>query len=146
MKDTKSAVRKAFYTLLNGQLSYNGSDVPVSADRSIIYGTSDFYVLLGNQDETDDSTKNDFTSTSTITIDIIHKTKSAVSRQGINEVAGQLFNLVLPTKVTTGLIPPANWQFHNIQKESDIDLDVALNATSVGARRIITFRLTVIQN
>jgi hypothetical protein len=142
MIDVKYPVREAYFELLNGNLSYAGQPVPVSDGQTMGHK---LYVVIGEQDGTDNSTFQSFDSNETIVIDIISKTNSTGSRSPIDAVASQILNLVLPAPAHNGLPGQAGVQINCVKKDGDRYLDLTLNSSNTLRRRIITFTQKVRQ-
>lgn len=142
MRDVNLPVRTAFFQLLNEQLEYESSNVPISDERSRILNNSTLYVILSSQNTVDNSGKCDYTRTAYITLDIVNKTESAVSKAAIDYIADQILQKVFGTGLTT----PLNWQFLNIKLNDDRYISLQLSDTSHIVRRLLTFQLTVVQN
>lgn len=150
MNDINAPVRKAFYTLLNGNLTYGGLNVPVQdeklKDANSVYNN---YVILSEQTSTPDESKQGYERNATINLDIVTKTDNSVSKKIADTIAGQILALIFPT-VKAPTIPahnlptPANWQFLNVRLESgDRYLPLQESPTSFIMRRILTFGLRV---
>lgn len=69
MKDPSLALRTAYYTALNGNITYNNATVGVydHVPQTVVYP----YILLGNQTSIDDSDKEDFGTDHTMLVEII---------------------------------------------------------------------------
>lgn len=142
MRDVNLPVRKAFYELLNGEIEYESQNVPVSDERAKIGNGARVYVLLSSQNTVDVAIKKDNTRTAFITLDIVNKTDSAVSKSVVDTVADQILQKVF----VTGLTPPVNWQFLNIALDGDRYLNLEVSDTEMIIRRLLTFKITVVQN
>src|ERR1700761_1706845 len=103
MIDVKLGIRKAYYDLLSGALTYNTNLVPVVDDVKNLGDAANPYVLLSNQAGVDASTFATFDSTDTIVLDIVYKGGSRVNKAIVDAVAGQILPLVLPAPGRNGL-------------------------------------------
>ena len=144
MKDINKPVRLAFWNLLNGNLEYEGNNVPVSDE--ILTEDANYYVLLTNQTSTPDETKTSFDAEATMTVDIITKTYQSVTKDIADDIADQILTLLRPTPNTHALPTPANWQFLNLRKTGDQYLSLNVTPTSSIIRRVMTFSFRVVQN
>lgn len=144
MNDINAPVRKAWYTLLNGNLTYGGYNVPVQ-DEKLKEANTVFkhYVILGEQTNTPDWTKASYDTIATINIDIVTKTDNSVSKKIADNIAQQIFSLLYPTLHVHALTPPANWQFVYVHHTGDHYLPLQETPTSFQMRRILTFGLRV---
>lgn len=140
MIDVKQPVRKAYYDLLNGALSYAGNLVPVSDDIKKMADTSTIYVILSNQTGTDSSTFQTFDSDETIVLDIVYKAGGRASKEAVDNIAGQILGLVLPAPGLTGLISGPGVQINCVKLSDDRYMTLTLNSSNSVIRRLITFK------
>lgn len=148
MIDVKQAVRKSFYQLLNGQLTFGGNPVPISEGMKIPGNISPIYVILDGQTSAPKYVFNGWASDETIDLDINFKAGAAVARSTLDQIAGQILALLYPDPANTGLYGlPAQpgVQFLNLVVNADRDLSLSLNASNTLGRRILTFKLYVAQ-
>lgn len=145
MIDVKKPVRKAYYELLNGALSYNATNVPVSDDAKKLADTASLYVILSNQSGVDAGTMHSFDSSEDIVIDIVHKGSSRVNKEVVDNVASQILNLVLPLPSTDGLPLQMGVQINCVRLSDDRYITLALNNSNSVVRRLLTFKQRVRQ-
>jgi hypothetical protein len=145
MIDVKLPVRKAFYDLLNGALTYQGSLVPVVDDMKNLGDASTLWVLLSNQTGADSSTFQTFDSDETIVLDVVYKGASRVNKEQVDNVVGQILPLALPAPGSNGLNPFPSVQINCVKVSSDQYLTTALNSSNSVIRRLVTFRMHVRQ-
>lgn len=146
MKDVNQPVRKAFYTLLNGNLSYGNPslNVPVQDEKlKEVNSIYKHYVILAEQTSTPDESKQGYERQVTINLDIVTKTENSVSKKIADNIAHQILTLLYPTLHVHALPTPANWQFLNVSLEADRYLTLQESPTSFIMRRILTFGLRV---
>lgn len=144
MKDINKPIRLAFWNLLNGNLDYEGVNVPVTDE--LLNTNSNYYVLLTNQTATPDETKTSFDAEATMTIDIVTKTGKSVTKDIADDIANQILTLLRPSPALHGLIPPPDWQFLNLRKSDDRYMPASITGTSSIVRRIMQFSFRVVQN
>lgn len=93
MNDPKTLLQTAYFTLLNGNLTYNSVNVPVY-DRvpdNAVYP----HVVLGHYTSTDDSDKSSFGENMTVTLHVVDRyINSSGSRKAINSVTGQIKQII----------------------------------------------------
>lgn len=145
MIDVKQPVRKAYYDLLNGVLSYGGNVVPVTDDIKKLGDISTVYVLLSNQSGSDSSTFQTFDSDETIVLDIVFKAGTRANKEVVDAVAGQIVSLVLPIPGSTGLVSGPGVQINCVKLTGDTYLTLALNNSNSVVRRLLTFKQHVRQ-
>src|SRR5881628_3167605 len=145
MIDVKKPIRKAYYELLNGALSYGSANVPVSDDVKKLADTASVYVILSNQTGSDSGTMQSFDSDETIVLDIVYKGSSRVNKEVVDNVASQIFNLVLPRPGEDGLPQQMGVQINCVRVSGDEYLTMSLNNSNSVVRRLITFKQHVRQ-
>jgi hypothetical protein len=96
MIDVKAPLRTAYYSLLNGQLTFNASNVPVSESVEKLADTSDLYVLLTQQNGQSQNTQDSWDSEETMLVDIVAR-GTRVSKSTLDNIANQIFTLLFPS-------------------------------------------------
>ena len=146
MKDINQPIRKAFYEALNGNLSYNGVNVPVSDEalKSTDENKS-YYVLLSTQSSRDASTKTSDDREATIVLDIVTKTQR-VTKSICDNIAEQILDHIYTAPHVHTLTAPANWQFLLLRLSDDRHLTLSVPDSVSVVRRLLTFSLRVVQN
>lgn len=145
MKDTALPVRQAFYTLLNGNLTYDSANVTVSDGKlkgNVLVNPNN-YVILSTQTSSPDYTKSSRDEVCTITLDVITKQDQSASKDAADSIADQILLLVSSSPNSHNLTPPAGFQFLELKKEADTYLPLQLSETSSIMRRLMTFSLRV---
>jgi len=145
MIDVKSLVRKAYYELLNGSLSFNGVNVPVSDDLKKLQDSgANIYVLLSNQTSSNLDTMQTWDSQETIVLDIVHKAARS-NKQTVDNIANQIFGLILPSPGVDSLIRQTGIHINCVNVGQDEYLTLTLGQSLTMTRRLITFRQHVRQ-
>lgn len=145
MIDVKTPLRRAYFQCLNGNISVSGNNVPVYDDVTKLGNTSDPYIILSAQSATDNSSFQTFDSVEDITVEIIQKASGRTNKEVIDFIAGQVMNLVLPTRTTNGLTAQNGLQINCISLYQDRDLSMVLSAATSIGRRILVYRQKVRQ-
>jgi hypothetical protein len=144
MKDINQPVRKAFYARLNGQLSYDGSNVPVCDETLIESISNNNYVILGSQSDTGDSTKSSNDRHANITLDIVTKQGQSATKDIADNIADQILTLLFTTPHVHTLPVQSGFQFLNLTLQSSNDIRLSLLPAQNVYRRILTFSLRVV--
>lgn len=140
MKDPKTAIQTAYYALLDGQVSYGGSVVPVGDKANV----PDTYpqIVLSDWTEVDDSDKSSFGSELTFTIHIYDRTQSeSYSRAGLYDIVGQIKGLLRTRPQSVDLSPDFNLVRLIIDNETS--LPKTKTDTHITYRRQVRFRMNV---
>lgn len=145
MIDVKLPVRKAFYDLLMGQLTYAGNLVPVNDDLKALGDSSNPYVLLSNQTGTPVNSFQTFDSNETIVLQIVNKAASRTNKAVVDNVAAQIIPLVVPAPGSNGLVPSPAIQINCVGLSGDTYMTLTLNNSNTFIKRLLTFKMRVRQ-
>lgn len=116
MKNTQKPFRLAIWNALNGFVTYNAQNIPISDHKKAATDSTKIYITFGRQTETP-TERNDsaFITQSTIDILIHSKTFSMVSSDTVNDIADQILELLLTTPQINGFTEPLGFQVQNIE-------------------------------
>jgi hypothetical protein len=95
MLDTSNAVRQAYITALNGNITYDGVNVPV-------YGSTPFkttpkkYVIISDIRETQDLNNNAFFNNVVVTLDIFAEQYMTNDNGVVDNIASQIMQILMP--------------------------------------------------
>lgn len=145
MIDVKLPIRKAFYDLLNGQLTYGLNLAPVVDDMKNMGDAATAYVLLSNQIGVDSSTFQTFDSDESIVLDIVFKAGSRSNKAAPDAIAGQILPMVLPAPGVNGLNPSPSIQINCVKLYDDRYMPAMMNGSNTVTRRLLTFKMHVRQ-
>lgn len=129
MRNTKKPFRLAVFTCLNGNIVYNGNTIKVYDEKRKVGDTDTIFILLSQQTETPEHTSDAFIRRSTIDIDIINKSGSEVSKDGIDDIEELIMDRIWPTPTTTGLIDPSLFQIQELTVDRSASQNVSLSET-----------------
>ena len=135
MKDCANSVRTIYVNALNGNISYNGKNVPV-------YGQSPFktppqnYVVIGNITEVADNTNHTFQNSVEVVIDIYSEQYRVYDNAVVDNIASQVLNILIPNPGITGFSDADFWVFP-MSRSSSRYLPLQ-NGDNFVARKIIT--------
>lgn len=142
MKDCSNNVRTAYLTKLNGNISYNGKNVPVYGDDSFATPPAN-YIVIGDISESANNTNQSFTSEVNVTIDIFSEQYMKRDNSIVDNIANQILTLLIPT---TGIadIGDADFQIHAMSRLSSRYLAVT-NGQNYIDRKILVINNLVNQ-
>ena len=119
MRDTKKILRHAIFNALDGQITYNSVAVPVVDEKIRNSAPSDLFIVLSTQSESPvERNSSSFNTLSSIDIDIVQKTGTEVSKDGIDDVYEDMLEIIFPSISTLGLTVPSGFQFQEGFRES----------------------------
>jgi hypothetical protein len=142
MLDCSNNVRVIYVNALNGNLSYNGKDVPV-------YGQTPFdttpqnYVVIGNITETSDNTNHSFGNDVEVVVDIFSEQYRVNDLGVVDSIASQILNILIPDTQVDGF-DDANFEVFPIGRSGSRYLPLQ-DGDNYVARKIITINNLVNQ-
>lgn len=151
MIDVKKPLRTAYFQLLSGQLTYNGTDVTVSDEITPPGALSGLYVILASQSGSNQDTFDGNASWELIDLDIVAKASIYTSKEPLDSIAGQILDLLFPYNAVPGtaavcaLPDQAGVQILSVRLERDRYLTFGLNTANSVIRRILTFKQYIAQ-
>jgi hypothetical protein len=101
MKDASNNIRVIYVNALNGNISYNGQDVPV-------YGQTPFrtppknYVVISSITETANNNNQYFGNSVDVVIDIFSEQYRIYDNAVVDNIAGQILNILIPDTAVDG--------------------------------------------
>jgi hypothetical protein len=141
MLDVGKALRKAYFDLLDGNITYNTVTVPIY-DLMTEDATEDLFVVIGNSYFDNRDTLSNFNTGAVMILQIFHRTYMASSKDAVDSVADQICQLLIPTPASNGLVIDTDFAVHNVQMESSSYVEFQPNAERV-VQRVLRFRQVV---
>jgi len=139
MKNSGTALRKAYYNKLAGAVIIRGAAVPVYAGIADINASKPYIVLTG-QTATDISGKDGWSDERTILVDITTGSSEGISGESESEdIAIQVCALIAPENYANWPDAGPDFQITTLDKISENDL-VEKDDTEIVFRKLIRFR------
>ena len=138
-------LRHACGDLLDGNLSWQGVNVPVSDEKRRLNDNVNFFVTFGTQQESEDNTSDAFCTDSQIDIDIMQKTGFEISKDGIDTVSNQILEILMPTPQTDGFFTYNNVQILCVRRASAITRNYSITDSESIVSKIITITCKIVQ-
>lgn len=99
MIDVGTALRASYFTVLNGNVTYNGSPVPLVDEKLDVNLTEhDIWMMFGNMREVANDVKHSRAVEMYLDIVICNHRNATSSRETIESVASQVLNLLFPSR------------------------------------------------
>lgn len=143
MKNTSYPIRKAFYELLDGSLSYGGSDVPVYDE--VLQESADLYVIIGNQTKGNRDNFCTFVSDCTLTLDIIQRSSFDFTKDAIDSVHDQIGTLLSSSPGTHNLPLQSGFQISAVTEDSFSYVPTLQAEQGYIIRKLITYRIRIVE-
>ena len=142
MKDCSNSVRTIYVNLLNGNLSYNGKDVPV-------YGQNPFrtlpqnYVIISSITEQASNTNDSFGNIVNVDIDIYSEQYRIYDQGVVDNISNQILDILIPVTKIAGF-DDNDFEIFLIERTNSLYLPL-YNGDNFVARKIITINNLVNQ-
>lgn len=133
-------VRHGIYGIINNQVELNAVTIPVYDEKVFTDQSPPLYILLSTQQETLGPDQNDCSEfiRSSIDIEIIRRSGSEVSKDDIDDVSDQLYELIIPSLGEAGFTL-ANFRISYAARDSAFSQNISITETESVLRKIIRF-------
>lgn len=147
MIDYDTGLRKGYYDVLVGNISIEGSTIPVVDEKLDTQLTEhDIYIKLTTQNVVQGNNKSYFAANVDLNIDIVHITKSVASKIVIDDVERQIVTLLFPVKNQSTIVLPAGLKLTNAQLQNSITEPLRETPKGFIIIKTLTFSNRVIQD
>ena len=142
MLDSSNSVRTLYIAQLNGNIIYNGKNVPVYGQTP--FGTTpQYYVVIGDINEVAVNTNHNFGNNVEVTIDIFAQQYRVYDNSVVDNITSQVLNLLIPDTNVNGF-SDANFEVYPMSRTSSTYLPL-YDGDNFVARKIITINNLVNQ-
>lgn len=142
MLDCANSVRTLYIAQLNGNITYNGKNVPVYGQTP--FGTTpQYYVVIGDISEVGRNTNHNFGNDVEVTIDIFAQQYRVYDNSVVDNITSQVLNLLIPDTNVNGF-SDANFEVYPMSRTSSTYLPL-YDGDNFVARKIITINNLVNQ-
>ncbi len=140
MKDVKTSLQGAYYTLLNGNITYSGSNVPVYDVMNVPQEPDYPHVLITDYTQIDDSDKTSFGEELTIDLEVIDRATQRASRAGLFSVINQVKQII---RVRPEAFSVSGWNIFNTILDTEITIPKEFDGTYIYFGSRLTFRHSI---
>lgn len=145
MKDTHYPLRHAIYTVLNGNITVNGTTVGIYDEKKKAGANERIYCILGSQQSTRDRTSEYWITRELIDIEIYQRTDFEVTKDFIDQVSNVIYELLMPDPINAGLPNPSLMQIQHFELDRAISRTVELASTETVIQKVATFTCLIVQ-
>ena len=136
--ELSKAIRTAYYAALNGNITYNGNDVPVFDAYAIPDGVTYPYILLSSQTSNQGNLKRCKRYNASILIDIVTGSTDPIGRSDAEDIAEQIEDIINPDSFEDININVNGYDIGNTSRAGDGDLSDK-NGVYYIYRKLITY-------
>lgn len=136
--ELSKAIRTAYFTALNGNVTFNSNVVPVFDAFAIPDGVTYPYILLSSQTSVQGNLKRCKRYNASILIDIVTGSADPIGRSDSEDIAEQVENIVNPDSFDDLNVSPYGYAIGNTSRAGDSDLSDK-NGIYYIFRKLITY-------
>jgi len=136
--ELSKAVRTAYFTALNGNITFNSNVVPVFDAYAVPDGVSYPYILLSSQTSIQGNLKRCKRYDASILIDIVTGSTDPIGRSDAEDIAEQIENIINPDSFADLNVNANGYDIGNTSRAGDSDLSDK-NGIYYIYRKLITY-------
>jgi hypothetical protein len=146
MKDSIKFIKSAYYTALDGAITYNGSTIPVYDEEADETG-GDYYIVISTIVDADLPNKGKFMNEVEVLIDVVSQNNWRVDlvKQIVDSITAKVLNVIIPSISTTGLVDNSDFQIVDVRKGSSQHVPILDTGTKKIVRRLTRFTQIIIE-
>jgi hypothetical protein len=146
MKDPIKFIKSAYYTALDGAITYNGSTIPVYDEEADETG-GDYYIVISTIVDADLPNKGKFMNEVEVLIDVVSQNNWRVDlvKQIVDSITAKVLNVIIPSISTTGLTDNSDFQIVDVRKGSSQHIPILDTGTKKIVRRLTRFTQIIIE-
>lgn len=146
MKDPVKFIKGAYFNALDGNITYNGSTIPVYDEEADETG-GDYYIIISTITDADLPNKGKFMNDVEVLIDVVSQNNWRVDlvKQIVDSITAKILNEIIPSIGTTSLIEDADFQIVDVRKASTQHVPVIDTGIKKIVRRLTRFTQLIIE-
>ena len=99
MIDVGQKLRKSYFDLLDGNITYGGKIVPVVDEKlELNINDTELYILFTSQNEVNVNTKSNWIREVEMAIRVVNHRQATNTKEAVENVSGQILNVLFPSK------------------------------------------------
>lgn len=143
--ELSKAIRTAYYNALEGNITYNGIEVPIFDAYAVSDGVTYPYVLLSSQTSNQLRIKRCKRYNASILIDIVTGSTDPIGRSDAEDIAEQVDNIISPDTFIDLDLSAYDYQICDTYRDNDTDLSDKNNIYYI-FRKLLTYNHIVVEN
>jgi hypothetical protein len=145
MNEVAGVIRKAIYTALNGNVSYNSVNIPIF-DEAPDEAQSSHYILFSSQTEDDATNNARFVTEGDILLDIVTIHPSYPTKKVVESISDTIMGILTPTVTTRGITLPSGFSLTLFRRERSYSIPMLQSSTGKVIRKILRYSFRIQQN
>lgn len=146
MKDPIKFIKSAYYTALDGAITYNGSTIPVYDEEADETG-GDYYIIISTIVDANLPNKGKFMNEVEVLIDVVSQNNFRVDlvKGIVDAITAKVLNVIIPSINTTSLAGNADFQIVDVRKSASQHVPILDTGTKKIVRRLTRFTQIIIE-
>lgn len=145
MRDTQRPLRLAIHAIINNNVTYNGQFIKFYDEKKKVGQTDKVYGLYSTQQTTRDRTSESWITDEKITIELEHKSDFEVTKDFLDDVSDQVYQLLMPNPINDALADPSLMLIQHFELEEALTRSVEISPTETIVSKLLTFSCKIIQ-
>jgi hypothetical protein len=142
MRESGTEIRKSFYNAVSA-LTYPVFD---GKTEGLTVGTDNLWVILGEQSESNRSSKSTYATEASIELVIVNREAGVAGRKVVEEVADEILTAIIPTVSTHGLTISSPFKITFVKYEDGRAGNVSqIAASQYDNVKTLNFRIRITQ-
>ena len=146
MKDPIKFIKDAYFNALDGNITYNGSTIPVYDEEADETG-GDYYILISTITDADFPNKTKFMNDVEVLIDVVSQNNFRVDlvKSIVDAITEKVLNEILPSVSNSSLSDNADFQIVDVRKSGSQHIPIIDTGTKKIVRRLTRFTQLIIE-
>lgn len=146
MKDPIKFIKDAYFNALDGNITYNGSTIPVYDEEADETG-GDYYILISTITDADFPNKTKFMNDVEVLIDVVSQNNFRVDlvKRIVDAITEKVLNQILPSVGNSSLSDNADFQIVDVRKSGSQHVPIIDTGTKKIVRRLTRFTQLIIE-
>lgn len=146
MKDPIKFIKDAYFNALDGNITYNGSTIPVYDEEADETG-GDYYILVSTITDADFPNKTKFMNDVEVLIDVVSQNNFRVDlvKRIVDAITEKVLNQILPSVSNSSLSGNDDFQIVDVRKSGSQHVPIIDTGTKKIVRRLTRFTQLIIE-
>lgn len=146
MKSVNKPYRTAVFNALNGNLSYNGTNVPLYDELKSVHDNADIYVVFSTEQVSLSPYQGCWSTTVSLDLEIYYRSGAEATKDVLDSVEENIVNILFPTPDgTMNVVVPSGFNFNENWFNNSITITTFISPTQTILRKIVKISSIITQ-
>lgn len=147
MVEVSKRLRMAIYNALNGNItvSINGIPTLIPVRDEVAFENENVYILIGAVSEENEDTILNFITQTTFELLIVGKTSYGVTKDVVDDIDGEISEILIPNKTSNGLGVDSALQFVSLFRDRGQHIEATQGNSTMIIQKSVTYSLKINQ-